>query len=106
MAFQSMTETLSHEDEPLDLPFSKLSHLQCFTNSWHLLREYCFGQSEYLFVLLLKLMMFPYIKIYSDQYLQYYEVSGGVVARALASHQCGLGLISRLGVICGSSLLL
>ena len=29
------------------------------------------------------------------------ETSGGVVMRALASHQCGLGSIPRLGVICG-----
>ena len=35
------------------------------------------------------------------------ESSGGVVVRALASHQCGLGSISNLGVIklCGLSLL-
>ena len=30
----------------------------------------------------------------------------GAVARALASHQCGLGLIPGPGVICGLSLLL
>jgi len=30
----------------------------------------------------------------------------GIVVRALASHQCGPGLISGLGVICGLSLLL
>ena len=30
---------------------------------------------------------------------------GGVVVRALASHQCGPGSISRLCVICGLSLL-
>ena len=29
----------------------------------------------------------------------------GVVVRALASHQCGPGSISNLGVICGLSLL-
>ena len=29
----------------------------------------------------------------------------GAVVRALASHQCGLGSIPRLGVICGLSLL-
>ena len=33
------------------------------------------------------------------------ESSGGVVVRALASHQCGPGSILRLGVICGLSLL-
>ena len=33
------------------------------------------------------------------------ESSGGVVVRALASHQCGPGSISRRGVICGLSLL-
>ena len=33
------------------------------------------------------------------------EITGGIVERALASHQCGLGLISRLGVTCGLSLL-
>ena len=33
------------------------------------------------------------------------ESSSGVVVRALASHQCGPGLIPRLGVICGLSLL-
>ena len=33
------------------------------------------------------------------------ESSGGVVMRALASHQCGLGSIPRLSVICGLSLL-
>ena len=31
--------------------------------------------------------------------------SGGIVLRALASHQCGQGLIPRLGVTCGLSLL-
>ena len=31
---------------------------------------------------------------------------GGVVVRALASHQCGLGSILGNGVICGLSLLL
>ena len=30
---------------------------------------------------------------------------GGAVMRAIASHQCGPGSISRLGVICGLSLL-
>ena len=30
----------------------------------------------------------------------------GAVVRALASHQCGLGLIPGLGIICGLSLLL
>ena len=30
---------------------------------------------------------------------------GGVVVRALASHQCGTGSIPRIGVICGLSLL-
>ena len=34
----------------------------------------------------------------------YLESSGGVVVRALASHQCGPGSIPRLGVICGLSL--
>ena len=33
------------------------------------------------------------------------EKSGGVVVRVLASHQCGPGSISRLGVICGLNLL-
>ena len=33
------------------------------------------------------------------------ESSGGIVVRALASHQCGPGSISRLGVTCGLSLL-
>ena len=33
------------------------------------------------------------------------ESSGGVVVRALISHQCGPGSIPRLGVICGLSLL-
>ena len=33
------------------------------------------------------------------------ESSDGAVVRALASHQCGPGSISRLGVICGLSLL-
>ena len=33
------------------------------------------------------------------------ESSGGVVVRALGSHQCGPGSIPRLGVICGLSLL-
>ena len=32
------------------------------------------------------------------------ESSGGVVVRALASHKCGPGSISNLGVICGLSL--
>ena len=32
------------------------------------------------------------------------ESSGGVVVRALAFHQCGPGLISNLGVICGLNL--
>ena len=40
MALQSLTQTPTHEDEPLDLPFSKLSHLQNFTNICHLLQEY------------------------------------------------------------------
>ena len=31
--------------------------------------------------------------------------SGSVMVRALASHQCGPGLISRLGAICWLSLL-
>ena len=31
---------------------------------------------------------------------------GGAVVRALASHQCGLGLIPGPGAICGLSLLL
>ena len=35
----------------------------------------------------------------------YLERSGGVVVRALASHQCGPGSIPRLGVISGLSLL-
>ena len=35
----------------------------------------------------------------------YLESSGGVVVRALASHQCGPGSIPRLGVISGLSLL-
>ena len=33
------------------------------------------------------------------------ESSGRVVVRTLASHQCGLGSISRFGVTCGLSLL-
>ena len=33
------------------------------------------------------------------------ESSGSVVVKARASHQCGLGLISNLAVICGLSLL-
>ena len=39
------------------------------------------------------------------QLLCYFYNSGGVVVRALASHQCGPGSISRLGVTCGLSLL-
>ena len=35
----------------------------------------------------------------------YWERSGGVVVRALSSHQCVRASISRLGVICGLSLL-
>ena len=35
----------------------------------------------------------------------YLESSGGVVVRALTSHQCGPGSIPRLGVISGLSLL-
>ena len=34
------------------------------------------------------------------------ESRDGAVVRELASHQCGLGSISRLGVICGLSLFL
>ena len=33
------------------------------------------------------------------------ECRDGAVVRALTSHQCGPGLIPRLGVICGLSLL-
>ena len=35
----------------------------------------------------------------------YCTCSGGVVVRALTSHQCGLGSIPRLGLMCGLSLL-
>ena len=34
------------------------------------------------------------------------EFKDGVVVRALASHQCGLGWITRLGVVCGLSSLI
>ena len=34
------------------------------------------------------------------------ESRGGTVVRVIASHQCGLGSIPGLGVICGLSLLL
>ena len=34
------------------------------------------------------------------------ESHGCIVVRALASHQCGLGLIPRLSIICGLSLVL
>ena len=33
------------------------------------------------------------------------ESSGGIVVRALASHQCGPRSVPRLGIICGLSLL-
>ena len=35
-----------------------------------------------------------------------FESSGGVVERALASHECGPGSISRLGALCGLNLLI
>ena len=53
-----------------------------------------------------------YIYIYCCYYfLSYFfafplESRDGAVVRALASHQCGPGLILGLGVICGLSLLL
>ena len=38
-------------------------------------------------------------------FMGYIDWSGGVVASALASHQCGPGSIPRLSFICGLSLL-
>ena len=78
VAFQSMS--LSHEVMSfLISPSEKSSSYSTFFyNICDLLQEYYFGHREqYLLELLLKLMMFHYIKIYSDklQYLKYIQFS-------------------------------
>ena len=63
-------------------------------NGWSVSTHYTFGSFSFV----------------SEKWLRppetiFLESGGGMVVRAIASHQCGLGSISRLGVTCGLSLL-